>query len=70
MAKTEKTQEQKETAVRAARSAGFEPAVEQTGSMDDQVAEEKQTAETKIVSKKDEKYLRRDKQHGVSFLKY
>ena len=67
-AKTEDIPRQKETAVRAPKRTGFEPAIEEAGSMADLQAEEKQNANQKIVQKKDDdRFLRRDKQRGVSY---
>jgi hypothetical protein len=56
----------KETASRAAKSTGFEPSVEEAGSMHDLVLEEQQTASQGFEAKKEEQFLRRERQRGVS----
>ena len=65
-AKTQETPKLKETALRAPRRTGFEPSVEETGSLADLQAEEHQQASQKILAKKDDQFLRREKQRGVS----
>ncbi len=66
MATSEAVPKLKETASRAAKSTGFEPSVEETGSMHDLVLEEQQTASQGFEAKKEEQFLRRERQRGVS----
>ena len=65
VAKTESVPEVKETAFRAAKSGGFEPSVEEAGSMQESVIEDQQNATRGIVDKKEEQFLLRERQRGV-----
>ena len=67
-AKTESIPQLKEKAFREAKREGFEPAVEEAGSLQDLVQEESQTANKKIEkNKKDDQFLLRERQRGVSY---
>lgn len=66
-AKSDSIPQLKETAFRAAKSEGFEPAVEEAGSIEDLLQEESQTANKKIVPQKEDQFLLRERQRGVSF---
>jgi hypothetical protein len=66
VATTEAVPQLKETAARSSKTAGFEPAVEETGSIHDLVLEEQQKASQGIEAKKDEQFLLLERQRGVS----
>jgi hypothetical protein len=68
VATTDSVPKLKATASRTPKSTGFEPALEETGSMQELVAEEQQKASQGFVAKKEEQFLRRERQRGVCFL--
>ena len=67
IATTDSAPKLKATASRTPKIAGFEPSVEETGSIQELVAEEQQKASQGFVGKKKEQFLKRDRQRGVSF---
>ena len=67
VATTESVPRLKATASRSPKSAGFEPSVEETGSIQELAAEEQQKASQGFEAKKEEQFLRRERQRGVSF---